>query len=80
MATSNACTPSAPGASLPTAPTSAAEAAKIILDGVREDRLRILVGPDAHVINRMVRADPDHAYEPEFYERFATEAEWYSGR
>jgi len=62
------------------APTSAAEAAKIILDGVRADRLRILVGPDAHVIDRMVREDPDHAYEPEFYERFATEADWYPGR
>jgi hypothetical protein len=62
------------------APTSAAEAAKIILDGVRADRLRILVGPDAQVIDRMVRQDPDHAYEPEFYERFATEAGWYSGR
>jgi NAD(P)-dependent dehydrogenase (short-subunit alcohol dehydrogenase family) len=53
------------------APTSAAEAARIILDGVRADRLRILVGPDAHVIDRMVREDPDHAYEPEFYEHFA---------
>ena len=62
------------------APTSAAEAAKIILDGVKADRLRILVGPDAHIIDRMVREDPDHAYEPEFYERFATEAGWYPGR
>ncbi len=62
------------------APTSAAEAAKIILDGVRADRLRILVGPDAHIIDRMVREDPDHAYEPEFYERFAKDAGWYPGR
>src|SRR5579859_2199344 len=62
------------------APTSAAEAAKIILDGVKADRLRILVGPDAQIIDRMVREDPDHAYEPEFYERFATEAGWYPGR
>ena len=62
------------------APTSAAEAAKIILDGVRADRLRILVGPDAHIIDRMVREDPDHAYEPEFYERLAAEAGWYPGR
>ena len=30
--------------------------------------------------DRMVREDPDHAYEPEFYERFATEAGWYTGR
>ena len=35
---------------------------------------------DAQIIDRMVRADPDHAYEPEFYERFATEAGWYPGR
>jgi hypothetical protein len=61
------------------APTSAVEAAKIILDGVRADRLRILVGPDAHIIDRMVREDPDHAYEPEFYERFAIDAGWYPG-
>ncbi len=62
------------------APTSAEAAAKIILDGVKADRLRILVGPDAQIIDRMVRADPDHAYEPEFYERFAAEAGWYPGR
>ena len=62
------------------APTSAAEAAEIILVGVKADHLRILVGPDAHIIDRMVREDPDHAYEPEFYEHFATEAGWYPGR
>ncbi|MBS0643702.1 MAG: SDR family NAD(P)-dependent oxidoreductase [Acetobacteraceae bacterium] len=62
------------------APTSAADAAKIILDGVKADRLRILVGPDAQLIDRMVREDPDHAYEPEFYERFAAAAGWYPGR
>lgn len=62
------------------APTSAAEAAKIILDGVKADRLRILVGRDAHLIDEMVRKDPDHAYEEEFYARFAQEAGWYPGR
>jgi NAD(P)-dependent dehydrogenase (short-subunit alcohol dehydrogenase family) len=62
------------------APTSAAEAATIILDGVKADRLRILVGPDAQIIDRMVRAEPDNAYEPEFYERFAAEAGWFPGR
>lgn len=62
------------------APTSAAEAATIILDGVKANRLRILVGPDAELIDRMVRADPDHAYEPEFFARFAAEAGWYPGR
>jgi NAD(P)-dependent dehydrogenase (short-subunit alcohol dehydrogenase family) len=62
------------------APTSAAEAATIILDGVKADRLRILVGPDAHVIDEMVRQDPDHAYEPDFFARFAARAGWQLGR
>jgi NAD(P)-dependent dehydrogenase (short-subunit alcohol dehydrogenase family) len=51
------------------APTSAAEAAAIILDGVRAGTWRILVGPDAHVLDEMVRADPERAYEPAFMER-----------
>ncbi len=62
------------------APTSAAEAATIILDGVKADRLRILVGPDAKLIDEMVRNDPDNAYEPEFFDRFATHVGWYPGR
>jgi hypothetical protein len=62
------------------APTSAAEAASIILDGVKGDRLRILVGPDAHLIDAMVRHDPDHAYTPEFYGVFAEKTGWYPGR
>ena len=48
------------------APTSAAEAATIILDGVRADRWRILVGDDAHRLDEAVRADPERAYEPGF--------------
>ena len=62
------------------APTSAEQAARIILDGVKAERLRILVGPDAAIIDAMVREDPDHAYEPEFYARFAEKAGWYPGR
>ena len=62
------------------APTSAAQAATIILDGVKADRLRILVGPDAKLIDEMVRQDPDNAYEPEFFARFAADAGWYPGR
>ena len=62
------------------APTSAAEAATIILDGVKADRLRILVGKDAHLIDEMVRNDPDHAYGADFYEQFAAKAGWYPGR
>jgi NAD(P)-dependent dehydrogenase (short-subunit alcohol dehydrogenase family) len=51
------------------APTSASQAAATILDGVRENRWRILVGDDAHVLDAEVRADPEHAYEPEFWEK-----------
>ena len=62
------------------APTTAAQAAKIILDGVRTETWRILVGDDAHSLDRMVRADPEHAYEQGFYERMAAEAGWRLGR
>jgi NAD(P)-dependent dehydrogenase (short-subunit alcohol dehydrogenase family) len=51
------------------APTSAAEAATIILDGVREGRWRILVGQDAHVLDAAVRATPEEAYEESFMAR-----------
>jgi NAD(P)-dependent dehydrogenase (short-subunit alcohol dehydrogenase family) len=62
------------------APTSAADAATIILDGVKADRLRILVGADAHLIDERVRRDPDHAYDEEFFASFATDAGWFTGR
>jgi len=58
------------------APMSAAEAANIILDGVREQRWRILVGEDAHVLDRMVRETPEEAYEASFMERFVAESGW----
>lgn len=51
------------------APVSAAEAASIILDGVRNDRWRILVGEDARTLDRLVREDPEAAYEPELLVR-----------
>jgi NAD(P)-dependent dehydrogenase (short-subunit alcohol dehydrogenase family) len=44
------------------APVSAREAATIILDGVRRDKWRILVGDDAHALDAAVRADPEAAY------------------
>ena len=44
------------------APTTAASASSIILDGVREQRCRILVGEDAHVLDRIVREAPEEAY------------------
>jgi len=40
------------------APTSAAEAATIIPEGVKADRWRILVGSDTHLMDWMVRDDP----------------------
>jgi NAD(P)-dependent dehydrogenase (short-subunit alcohol dehydrogenase family) len=61
------------------APTSAAEAAKIILDGVKTDRWRILVGKDAHIIDEMVRRSPKQAYDIDFFEEFATKAGWQIG-
>jgi len=55
------------------APTSAAEAAMIILDGVRNDDWRILVGHDAEVLDERVRADPEHAYDVEFWDALRAE-------
>ena len=51
------------------APTTAAEAATIILDGVRAGAWRILVGQDAVTLDQMVRDDPETVYEPAFMER-----------
>src|SRR5256714_3190805 len=61
------------------APTSAAAAAKIILDGVKAERWRILVGDDAHRLDERVRQTPDNAYEAEFYQSFAKEVGWRIG-
>lgn len=52
------------------APLSAADAAKIILDGVREGSWRILVGKDAAALDAMVRAEPENAYESDFARRY----------
>jgi len=51
------------------APVSAAQAATIILDGVRADRWRILVGEDAAQLDAAVRAAPELAYEPDFAQK-----------
>ncbi len=48
------------------APTSAAEAAAIILQAVRQERWRVLVGEDAHRVDARVRANPERAYDPDF--------------
>jgi hypothetical protein len=56
--------------------TSAAQAATIILEGVRANRWRILVGVDAHKIDEMVRQSPDRAYDIAFFDEFARAAGW----
>jgi hypothetical protein len=62
------------------APTTAAQAATIILDGVKADRWRILVGSDADVIDKLVRESPERAYDIDFYEDFAKQVGWRLGR
>jgi NAD(P)-dependent dehydrogenase (short-subunit alcohol dehydrogenase family) len=61
------------------APTTAAAAARIILDGVKADRWRILVGDDAHVLDERVRQTPELAYTPEFFDRIKTDVGWRLG-
>jgi NAD(P)-dependent dehydrogenase (short-subunit alcohol dehydrogenase family) len=48
------------------APTTAAQAATTILDGVRTDTWRVLVGADAQALDRLVREQPELAYEQSF--------------
>ena len=61
------------------APTSAAQAAKIILDGVKAEHWRILVGDDAQRLDERVRQAPEQAYDLAFYQSFAAEAGWRLG-
>ena len=61
------------------APTTAAQAAKIILDGVKAEKWRILVGEDANLLDQRVRQTPERAYDAEFYESFAKEVGWRLG-
>ena len=58
------------------APTTAAVAAKIILDGVKAERWRILVGDDAHKLDARVRQSPEKAYDAEFFQSFVNEVGW----
>jgi NAD(P)-dependent dehydrogenase (short-subunit alcohol dehydrogenase family) len=62
------------------APTTAAAAATIILDGVKADRWRILVGEDAQKMDALVRKEPESAYTPEFYDVLIKEMGWRLGR
>jgi NAD(P)-dependent dehydrogenase (short-subunit alcohol dehydrogenase family) len=52
------------------APTTASEAATIILDAVRAGQWRVLVGEDAHELDARVRADPESAYDRDFFVLF----------
>src|ERR1700719_1910181 len=61
------------------APTTAAAAAKIILDGVKAERWRILVGADAQRLDQRVRQAPEKAYTGEFYKSFTEEVGWRLG-
>ena len=61
------------------APMTAAAAAKVILDGVKAERWRILVGDDAHLLDARVRQTPERAYDAEFYQSFAAEVGWRLG-
>jgi NAD(P)-dependent dehydrogenase (short-subunit alcohol dehydrogenase family) len=58
------------------APMSAAQAATVILDGVKADRWRILVGEDAKKIDERVRQMPEQAYDVDFFQKFAAEVGW----
>ncbi len=58
-----------------TAPLSAAQAATIILDGVREEKWRILVGEDAEALDNLVREIPEEAYEPSFLEKIQAQGQ-----
>ncbi len=58
------------------APTTAGEAATIILNGVRDEKWRILVGADAHTMDRLVRSAPEEAYEQSFIDKLREEGHW----
>ena len=58
------------------APTSAAEAAAMMIQGVRDERWRVLLGEDAHVLDKLVREAPEQAYEDSFFKRLQEEANW----
>jgi NAD(P)-dependent dehydrogenase (short-subunit alcohol dehydrogenase family) len=58
------------------APMTATAAATVILDGVKADHWRILVGGDAQRIDDLIRQSPERAYDVDFFESFATEVGW----
>lgn len=61
------------------APMTAAQAATVILDGVKADKWRILVGEDAQVIDAAVRQTPEKAYDMDFFEAISAKVGWRLG-
>ena len=61
------------------APTSATEAANMMLQGVKDERWRILLGEDAEVLDKMVRESPEEAYEESFIKRLRSQSSWTLG-
>ena len=57
------------------APLTAAQGAQIILNGVRSEQWRILVGDDAEFLDQMVRQYSEMAYEVSFVEKLIEERE-----
>ena len=49
---------------------TAPQAAAMILDGVRNDQWRILIGTDTISLDDLVRRSPETAYDPDFVERW----------
>jgi len=48
------------------APTSASQAAEVILNGVKDNQWRILIGEDAKMLDQKVRSTPEKAYDEDF--------------
>ena len=61
------------------APVTAEEAAAVMIQGVKDEKWRILIGKDAQVLDALVRANPEEAYETSFMEKLTSEAEWALG-
>ena len=58
------------------APMTAEEAARDILQGVKEENWRILLGKDAFALDELIREDPKSAYEQSFIDRLRERTEW----
>ena len=49
------------------APTTVEHAVQVILDAVKTERWRVLIGDDAVSLDALVRAHPEEAYESDFF-------------